>query len=116
MESVEPEVIVNENRLRDLKVVDAPDGAGVAFRFEPTAVKNLLSATAEAVGRKLAIIIDDRIVVDPVIRAPIASVQGEISGGMSRASAEELVALAPNGRLDGAVAIVSRAPAPCAAR
>ena len=116
VESVEPQVIVNESRLRDLKVVDAPDGAGVAFRFEPTAIKNLLTATAEAVGRKLAIVVDDRIVVEPVIRAPIASMQGEISGGMSRASAEELVALLPTGRLDGRVEIVSRAPAPCASR
>ena len=79
-------------------------------------MKNLLSATSEAVGRKLAILVDDRIVVDPVIRAPIASVQGEISGGFTKASAEELIDLMQNGRLDARVAVVSRAPAPCAAR
>jgi preprotein translocase subunit SecD len=116
-ESVEPQVIVNENRMRDFKVVDEPNGgATITFRFEPTAVKNLLTATSEAVGRKLAIVVDDRIVVDPVIRAPIASVQGEISGGFTKASAQELVDLIESGRLDGRVAVVSRTPAPCAAR
>ena len=115
-ESVEPQVIVNESRMRDFKVIDEPSGAAITFRFEPTAVKNLLSATSEAVGRKLAILVDDRIVVDPVIRAPIASVQGEISGGFTKASAEQLIDLMQNGRLDARVAVVSRAPAPCAAR
>jgi preprotein translocase subunit SecD len=116
-ESVEPQVIVNESRMRDFKVVDEPGGgAAITFRFEPTAVKNLLTATSEAVGRKLAIVVDDRIVVDPVIRAPIASVQGEISGGFTKASAAELIDLMQNGRLDARVTVVSRTPAPCAAR
>ena len=115
-ESVEPQIIVNERRLREVKVVEA-SGSGavaIAFRFDPEAVKNLLAATVDAVGRKLAIIVDDQIVVDPIIRAPLASVEGEISGAFTKSYASQLVDLLRNGRLDGRVAIVSRAPAPCA--
>jgi preprotein translocase subunit SecD len=114
-EAVEPQIIVDEYRMRDLKVVDAAKGGppAIAFRLEPLAVKNLMAATVEAVGRKLAILVDDRIVADPIIRAPVASVQGQISGGFTKESAEQLVDLIRNGRLAARVAVASRAPAPC---
>ncbi len=116
LESVEPQIIVNERRLREVKVVEAPASSpsvAIAFRFDADAVKNLLAATAEAIGRKLAIIVDDQIVVEPVIRAPVASLSGEISGGFTKAYAQQLVQLLQTGRLDARVAIVSRVPAPC---
>ncbi len=112
-ESVEPEVIVNEGRLREVKVVEERGAVAISFRLDPSAMRNLLAATSEAIGRKLAILVDDEIVVDPIIRAPVASVSGEISGGFTKPFAEELVDLVRSGRLDARVAIVSRAPAPC---
>ena len=77
-ESVSPEIILNENHLREVTVRTSADPAGgppaaaLAFHFDPRAVKNLIAATTEAVGRKLAIVIDGEIVADPIIRAPIA--------------------------------------------
>jgi preprotein translocase subunit SecD len=121
-ESVEPQIILDENRLRQLTVKQEPNPAGgpavvaIAFHIEPVGVKNLLAGTMEGVGRKLAILVDDRVVAEPVIRAPVASMTGEISGDFTLASANELVALIATGRLEGRVAILSREPAPCVAR
>jgi len=118
-ERVEPQIILDEERLREIRVKQEPNPAGgkpivaIAFHIETTGVNNLLTATTEAVGRKLAILVDDRIVADPVIRAPVASLTGEISGGFTLASANELVALIANGRLRARVAILGRQAASC---
>jgi preprotein translocase subunit SecD len=122
VEYLEPQIILDEERLRQIRVKLEPNSAGgepivaIAFHIETTGVNNLLTATSEAVGRKLAIVVDDRIVADPVIRAPVASLTGEISGGFTPASANELVALIANGRLRGRVSILDRQPAPCMTR
>lgn len=114
-ESVEPEIILDESRLREFKLREDSGHAAIAFRFDPRAIKNLMGATADAVGRKLAIIVDDVVVADPVIRAPIASTSGEIDAGADLASARELVALLPDRRLPARVTITphkAECPAP----
>ena len=112
-ESVAPEIILDETRLREVKLRTTPGApAALAFHFDPRAVKNLMAATTEAVGRKLAILVDGEIVADPIIRAPIASMTGEIPAGAPQA-ANELVDLLPSGRLRARVAIAAREPAPC---
>jgi SecD/SecF fusion protein len=117
-ESVSPEIILDESHLREARVRMIPNAAGgppdaaLAFHFDPHAMKNLMAATTEAVGRKLAILIDDEVVADPVIRAPIASVTGEIPAG-ALPSASELVDLLRNGRLSARVTVIAREPAPC---
>ena len=117
VESVEPQIILDERRLREFVATADPgiaDGArngAIEFHLEPTGMKNLMAASVEAIGRKLAILVDDKIVVDPVIRAPIASATGEISGGFSAASAVQLVRLLQSGRLPAQVAISAREPA-----
>jgi preprotein translocase subunit SecD len=115
-EIVEPQIIVDEMKLRQIKVVQEPDPAGgppvvaLAFHFETVGVNNLLIATNQAVGRKLAILVDDRIVADPVLRGPVASRTGEIAGGFTLQSANELVALLGDGRLVAHVTVASREP------
>jgi SecD/SecF fusion protein len=109
-ENVSPEIILNETHLREFKLRTTPDGgAALAFHFDPRAMKNLMAASTEAVGRKLAILVDGEIVADPEIRAPIASLTGEIPAGAA-SSAGELVELLASGRLPAHVAIASREP------
>lgn len=112
VESVSPEIILDETHLREFKLKRTGSAAALAFHFDPRAVKNLMAATTEAVGRKLAILVDGEIVADPIIRAPIASMTGEIPAGTAQA-ASELVDLLASGRLRARVAVASRAPAPC---
>jgi SecD/SecF fusion protein len=121
-ESVEPEIILDERRLRefvakaDPNITDGAHNGAIQFHLDPTGMRNLMAASVEAIGRKLAILVDDKIVVDPIIRAPIASATGEISGGFSEASAVQLVKLLQSGRLPAQVTISAREKAPCAKR
>jgi preprotein translocase subunit SecD len=118
-ESVEPEVIVNEYRLREAKMsVDAKasDPRYVVtfdFRLDPVGMRNLLAASAEAVGRKLAVIVEDKIVVTPIIRAPIASAEGEVAGGFTEENTAFLAEAMRGGRLPARVTVAGREPATC---
>ena len=111
--SVEPEIILDEGHLRAFHVSEQGGHGVLAFRFDPHAIKNLMSATADAVGRKLALIVDDVVVAEPEIRGPVATEAGEIDAGVSAASARELAALLPDGRLTARVTVAGREPAAC---
>lgn len=108
---MEPQIIVDEGRMRDLTVAEAPNGGPIATasRLEPVAAENLMAA-----GRRRAIRVDGHVVADPIIRAPVAAVEGARSGGYSKPTADAPVALLRNRRLDARAAVLSRAPAPCA--
>jgi preprotein translocase subunit SecD len=118
-ESVAPEVIVNEYRLRevqmsvDAKASDPRYAVALEFRLDPVGMRNLLAASAEAVGRKLAVIVEDKIVVTPIIRAPIASAEGEVAGGFTEQGTAFLAEAMRGGRLPAAVTVASREPATC---
>ncbi len=110
-ESVAPQIILDESHMREFSVREDGDHSMIVFRFDPHAMRNLMAATADAVGGKLAIIVDDVVVADPLIRATVGSPGGEIDAGLSSASAKELVDLLANGRLPAAVSVVAREPA-----
>jgi len=118
-ERVEPQVIVNEYRLReakmsvDAKASDPRFAVTLDFRLDPVGMRNLLAASAEAVGRKLAVIVEDQVVVTPIIRAPIASADGEVAGGFTAESTVFLAEALRGGRLPAQVTVVGREPATC---
>ncbi len=118
-ERVEPQVILNEYRLRDVKLSVDPKATDpryavtLGFRLDPVGMRNLLAASAEALGRKLAVIVEDRIVVTPIIRAPIASADGEVAGGFTADGAAFLAEALRGGRLPAAVSVAGREPATC---
>jgi preprotein translocase subunit SecD len=118
-ESVAPEVILNEYRLREAKIsVDAKASdphyaVTFDFRLDPVGMRNLLAASAEAVGRKLAVIVEDKIVVTPIIRAPIASAEGEVAGGFTEENTAFLAEAMRGGRLPAQVTVAGREPATC---
>ena len=112
MESVSPEIILDETHLREFVVRPGDGGAALGFHFDTHAMKNLMAASNDAINRKLAILIDDRIVADPVIRAPIGSRTGEIPAG-SLASAAELAQVLRSARLPAKVAVTGREEAAC---
>jgi preprotein translocase subunit SecD len=118
-ESVAPEIIVNEYRLRevtmslDVKASDPRYAVTLDFRLDPVGMRNLLAASAEAVGRKLAVIVEDKIVVTPIIRAPIASAEGEVAGGLTEENTAFLAGALRGGRLPAQVTVAGREPATC---
>ena len=118
-EGVEPQIIFDEFRLREIKLVNdlkAEDprlALALGFHIDPTGVRNLMAATAEAIGRKLAVIVDDQIIVTPIIRAPVASGSGEIAGGFTPENTAYLAEALRGGRLPARVIVAGREPATC---
>jgi preprotein translocase subunit SecD len=120
-EAVEPQIILDEFRLRDVKLVNDPKAEdprfalALEFRLDPVGARNLMAASTEAIGRKLAVIVDDKVVVTPIIRAPIASGSGDVAGGFTAENTASLAEAMRGGRLPAEVGVTGRTPAACKA-
>ena len=97
--AVYAEAVVSE---ADLLSVDAEASAYAAdwvvnLALEATAAQRFGEMSAKAIGKPIAIVVDDKIVSAPIVREPIFGGKIQISGGFSQSEAEELVArlLAP---------------------
>ena len=85
--------------------------AEVVIELDPAGVRALAQLTRAQVGRKIAIVLDDRVMAAPVVMAPIAS--GRLSlplGAERRADADELAIVLSGGALPTAVLWLSAEP------
>ena len=80
--------------------------ATVSFTLDRVGSKKFGRATTNNVGRKLAIILDNRIISAPNIKEPILSGNGEISGNFNFQSATDLALLLRSGALPAPLNIV----------
>ncbi len=78
----------------------------VAFSFKSTAAKEFANATRENVGRKLAILLDGKVISAPVIQSPITGGSGHISGNFTVQSAHDLALLLRSGALPAPLIVV----------
>jgi preprotein translocase subunit SecD len=62
----------------------------VAFRLDVTGGKIMGAMTAQGIGKRLAIVLDDKVYSAPVIQAPILGGSGIITGSFSFAEAIKL--------------------------
>ena len=65
----------------------------VNFRFDVAGGKSFARATSENVGRPFAIVLDDQVISAPTIRQPILGGSGQIEGGFTVESANDLAVL-----------------------
>jgi len=70
--------------------VDASGHPFVAFQMTPLGKKRFSAVTRQNIGRRLAILIDGKVVSTPVIRGEISRGAGEISGDFSAGEAKTL--------------------------
>ena len=86
------EVVVSNEDVAGSRVVpgDGPSRFNIAVELNAAGAKKIRQATADHVGRPVAILIDGELVMAPVLRAPIGT-EGLISGDFSRAEAERIV-------------------------
>jgi hypothetical protein len=85
------DIIVTNGDIAQSRVV-AGDGAsrfGVGVDFNPAGSEKMRRATANHIGRPLAVLIDGEVVTAPVLRSPI-STSAVISGDYTRAEAERI--------------------------
>lgn len=78
-----------------------PDSGGpyVYFRFDARGTEDFARVTRENVGRPFAIVLDNAVISAPIIREPILSGSGQITGGFTVPEAHDLAILLRSGAL-----------------
>ena len=78
----------------------------VNFTLDRTGAKKFGRATSKHTGKRLAIILDNKIISAPQIREPILSGSGQISGNFTFQSATDLALLLRSGSLPAPLNII----------
>jgi preprotein translocase subunit SecD len=77
----------------------------VAFNFNTLGAKIFADVTTKNTGRRLAIVLDDKVISAPVINEPILGGSGSISGNFTISSANELALLLRAGALPAPITV-----------
>jgi preprotein translocase subunit SecD len=78
----------------------------VWFKFSPEGGRKFAEVTGDSVGRKLAIVMDDTVFSDPVIKSRISGGEGIIEGNFSIDEAKDLALVLRAGALPAPVKIL----------
>ncbi|MCH2037483.1 MAG: protein translocase subunit SecD [Rickettsiales bacterium] len=78
----------------------------ISFRFDNSGAQKFARVTKQNVGRPFAIILDGKVISAPVIREPILTGSGIISGNFTSQSASDLAVLLRAGALPADLAII----------
>ncbi len=78
----------------------------VSFTLDRVGSKKFAKATTKNVGKRLAIILDNKVISSPQIREPIVSGSGQISGNFTFQSATDLALLLRSGALPAPLTII----------
>ena len=80
--------------------------AVVSFTFDRAGSKKFGRATTDNVGKRLAIVLDNKIISAPVVREPILGGNGQITGNFTFQSATDLAVLLRSGALPAPLNII----------
>ena len=105
---VEKKIILTGENLKDAQpgYDNNTNGTIVSFKLDGVGAGKFAAATKENVGRSLAIILDNEILSAPVIREPILTGSGQISGSFTVEEANQLSILLRSGALPAPMKIV----------
>ena len=103
---VRKRVIVSGERLIDAQPTFQDAQPVVSFRFDTVGGKRFGDATTKGVGKRLAIVLDGRVISAPVIREPILGGNGIISGSFTVPEANDLALLLRAGALPAPLTIL----------
>ncbi len=93
-------VVVGGESLEDARQTYDETGApAVSFSFKSMGAKKFANATRENVGRRLAIVLDGKVISAPSINTPITGGKGVITGNFTVQSANDLALLLRSGAL-----------------
>ncbi len=86
------EVVVTNSDIAEANVIPQPDGSQfwVGVTFTPDGARKIHEATANNIGKRMAILIDGEVVTAPVVREPLNE-SAVINGHISKAEAERIV-------------------------
>ena len=106
--NISKRVILNGDNLVNAKPTldNRNNEAVVNFTFDRVGTKKFARATTDNVGKRIAIILDNKIISAPVINEPIVSGAGIITGDFSFQSATDLALLLRSGALPAPLTII----------
>jgi preprotein translocase subunit SecD len=78
----------------------------VSFKFNAAGTRQFARVTTEKVGSPFAVVLDDVVLAAPIIREPILGGSGQISGGFTVESANNLAILLRSGALPAPLAVI----------
>ena len=100
-------VVVGGESLEDARgTYDENGRPAVEFRFKSSGAKKFGNATRDNVGRRLAIVLDGRVISAPVINSPITGGKGIITGNFTVQTANDLALLLRSGALPAPLLVV----------
>ncbi len=100
-------VVVSGAQLDDAKgSYDEYGSPAVSFSFKAAGAKEFANVTRENVGRRLAIVLDGKVLSAPTINVPITGGQGIITGNFSMQSANDLALMLRAGALPAPLTVV----------
>lgn len=85
---------------------DVTNSPVVTFTFDAPGARRFGIATRDNVGRRIAIMLDGKVLIAPVIREPILGGTGQILGSFTRESARDLAVLIRAGALPAPLILV----------
>lgn len=80
----------------------------VSFKFNGEGTRIFARFTQENVGRPFAVVLDDRVLTDPVINEPILGGSGQISGNFTTEAANDLAVLLRAGALPAPLTVIEQ--------
>lgn len=97
--SLQPSIVVSGDMIADARAVTDQQGRSVVrFRLTPEGASRFAAVTRANVGRRMAILVDGKVMVAPVIRDQINGGTGEISGNFPPDQAKAIAAAIVSGR------------------
>jgi preprotein translocase subunit SecD len=100
------QVAVAGETLSDSRVAYEGGETAVTTTFNAAGAKAFAKLTSENVGRRFAIVLDGRVISTPRVNETIPSGRGQITGGFTTESANELSAQLRSGALPAELAVV----------
>jgi preprotein translocase subunit SecD len=80
----------------------------IEFRFNGQGARRFADATIQNVGKRFAIVIDNRVISAPVIQTPITGGSGEITGTFTVESANNLAVMLNSGALPAKLNVIEQ--------
>jgi preprotein translocase subunit SecD len=105
---IKKQVLVSGGELNDAQLGFDPQTSEpvVNFRFNSVGARKFAQATSENVGQLFAIVLDNEVISAPVIKGPIPTGSGQISGNFTARSANELAILLRAGALPAPLTVI----------
>jgi SecD/SecF fusion protein len=94
-------IAMEGSHVRDARMGYDPNTAQplVQFKLDDSGARKFGEMTRDNVGRRLAVVLDGKVITAPVIRTPITGGSGEISGSFTSSEAADLAVLLRAGAL-----------------